>query len=80
MQSNVFGTTIGNIIRACLPDPIIRQNLQSLQDYNDYNSQWYLEYGFQLAMNALVGMLLPHLLAVPFELVLFHFKYRQAKH
>lgn len=62
MQSNLFGSTVGKIVKGCVTDPILKQNLQLLPDYYDYTSQWYLEYGYQLTMNAILTILLPHLL------------------
>jgi hypothetical protein len=65
---------MSNIFISCIKDPTINQNLIDLQQYYDYTSQWYLDYGFQFTANFMVMILFPHLLAPFAEMALNKFK------
>jgi hypothetical protein len=54
---------MGTIIASFISQP----NFSQLQYYSDYTSQWYLDYGFQLALNLMLACFFPHILAPIFE-------------
>jgi hypothetical protein len=38
----------------------VHSRLKSLKQYFDYSSEWYADYGFQLALNYIVLIILPY--------------------
>lgn len=56
----------------------MRQHLASLLQYYDYNSQWYLEYGFQLLLNFFMMAVLPHCFAPLLEVIIHRIKTHRA--
>jgi len=58
---------MGTMISSFISQQPLQQNINQLQYYSDYTSQWYLDYGFQLALNLILACIFPHVLAPVIE-------------
>ena len=57
----MFDISFKNAISPLITDPNLTANLQALNEYKDFTTNWYVDIGYQIWLNWLILSMIPHI-------------------
>lgn len=61
IQANVFQISFKSFIGKLIKDQQLLNNLSLIKEYNDLNTSWYKDIGYQIWFNVFILSFIPHL-------------------